>query len=292
LFLSYTIRNLLARKRVVIPTTVAVVVTVAATTVVLGMYEGMSRAVRLAGRAENAVILREGAESDAQSSISIETLEKIKVLPGIRTIDGIAQISPELVITVRSKDSNGKLKSNVVRGVDPVAFQVHNGVRIVRGAMPERSYPGLLAGERKANLRPDLRVGREVWPVAGSFSAGGTIFESEYWAERSALMTVQKRTTISAVFVTLEDPSRVLEFAAEVERIRGESLVAMAEPAYFERLTRSTEIFFKAMLAVIALITLDAVFAGTNTMYALFLGRMRELATLFSIGYTRGLERS
>lgn len=292
MFFSYTIRNLIARRRVVLPTVAAIAATVAATTIMLAILEGLLGAIRESGHPNNAIVIKKGAQSEASSLINNTVFGKIKVASGVAMENGVEQVSPEYVIPLKFRQSNGQIRTVTVRGVDPIALALHRA-KITRGAMFQHSVPGILIGAKQLGQAEgfveggEIRIGRHRWPVVGVMEAAGTIFESELWCDRSSLMGEMRRDNFSAVYAALTSKEILPKFVADIERIAEQQVESLSEEAYFKRAFDSVELYINAITVVSFILGLGAIFASANAMYAAFLGRMRELATLNAIGYTR-----
>jgi putative ABC transport system permease protein len=288
---SYTIRNLFERRTTMLPTVLAIAAAVGATVVMLALLEGLTSAVLDAGNPDNAVVLSKGASSEAESRIPTALLPQIKVAPGVAQREGA--VSAELHAALDFKRPSGILDSIVVRGVDPAAFQVHGGAR-AEGQALQRGQQGVLIGVRQIDkfegfhVGGTVLIGRHRWPVVGVLRAPGTKYESELWVDRSALGDELKMKDPSVVYVTLERQDAIGAFTAAIARIPGDAqLEALSERAFYQRTLAPVAIYVHAIMFVVLMLGLGALLASTNAMYAAFLGRIRELATLLAIGYTR-----
>jgi hypothetical protein len=290
--LRYTMRGLTARTRSVLPTFLAVGVTVAAVLVVLGALDGLTRSVVSSGNPLNEMVLKRGADAEEQSTVTIPQVDQLKVLPGIARVNGVSQISPEFMTAFDFRAPDGGLDSVPVRGADAVALTVH-GVALASGAWPERGHDGLVIGEqllgRFQGFSPggSVRVSRGTWPVVGVLRAPGTRFESEVWCDRTALMGMVKASSATSVVATLDGPQSRPRFVEQVARILPNPIEAVDEPSFYRRATKQLSLYLEAVLAVVIVLALGAIFACANLMYATFLERSREFATLVAIGFTK-----
>ena len=128
--------------------------------------------------------------------------------------------------------------------------------------------------------------GRE-WRISGTFSAGGAAFESEVWCRLDELQQAMKRQDLSLVAVTLApgaDFANLDLFC--MERLDLE-LQALAETEYYASLQKDYGPVRMLAWLVVLLVSGAGVFAGLNTMYGSVVGRIRELATLQTIGFVR-----
>jgi ABC-type lipoprotein release transport system permease subunit len=119
------------------------------------------------------------------------------------------------------------------------------------------------------------------------FSAGGAAFESELWCRLDELQQAMKRQDLSLVAVTLAPGADFtnLELFC-MERLDLE-LQAMQETEYYASLQKDYGPVRMLAWFVVLLVSGAGVFAGLNTMYGSVVGRIRELATLQTIGFAR-----
>jgi ABC-type antimicrobial peptide transport system permease subunit len=146
----------------------------------------------------------------------------------------------------------------------------------------------------KLGKRPDeLAVGKSLrfegrdWKISGIFASGGAAFESEIWCRLDDLQQVLKRQDLSLVAVTMAtggDFSNLELFCAE--RLDLE-LQTMPETEYYATLQRDYGPVRMLAWLVVLLVSGAGVFAGLNTMYGSVAGRIRELASLQTIGFVR-----
>jgi putative ABC transport system permease protein len=122
--------------------------------------------------------------------------------------------------------------------------------------------------------------------VAGIFEAGGGVFESEIWGYRSHIMQVYNRRMYSSATVKASSPEAVKALIAYVE---GPSvqLTGMSEKDYFEKQTESTKPFLFLSYGLLIFMGIAAGFAVANNMFAMVAGRMREIAMLRAVGFSK-----
>ncbi len=288
----YTLRNLLLHRSSSVPTALAIMATIAMVTGLLGILEGLYATILNSGIPDNVIVLSEGASVESESAIDLPALAKIKIAPGVSSSEGQQLISVEYVTLLSLRTVDGHLGTLTLRGVDPAAYLVHRVE--ARGGLPDgQSNSGVLAGDRQLDrfaLLPgdNVLIGRKSWPVVGTLVAPGSKFGSELWADRQALMTERHRIKPTAVVVRLSSADQFPAFAAAVHAIADQRLTAVTETQYYHRLSEGLEPLFKAVLLMLVVVILGAIAACSAAMYTLFLGRVRELATLLAIGFQRG----
>jgi len=190
---------------------------------------------------------------------------------------------------------DGHKAQALLRGVTPHALRVHSDVRLTAGSFPSSGevMVGRLAwrklGVAEGKLVPGARVsldGMEL-RVSGVFAAPGTVLESEVWTTLGDLRVLAKRETLSCVTLKLEDAEDFPDVEIFTKQRLDLELSALRESDYYARLNS----FFRPLRVMTwltaGLIAVGAIFGGVNTLYAAFASRVREMATLQSIGYSR-----
>jgi ABC-type lipoprotein release transport system permease subunit len=152
---------------------------------------------------------------------------------------------------------------------------------------------GRLAHSKLGCHAPSLAIGKTVlfdgrrWRVSGTFSAGGSAFESEMWCPLEELQTAQNRQDLSLVAMKMAPRGSV----ADVELFCAErldlELKAVSEADYYASLQQHYRPVRMLGWLVVWLIAGAGVFAGLNTMYGAVVGRVRELSSLRAIGFRR-----
>jgi ABC-type antimicrobial peptide transport system permease subunit len=143
------------------------------------------------------------------------------------------------------------------------------------------------AREEELDVRQSIEFEGRTWRISGKFSAGGAAFESEVWCRLDELQQAMKRQDLSVVAVTLgpgADFTNVELFC--MVRLDLE-LQAMREADYYATLQKDYGPVRMLAWLVVLLVSGAGVFAGLNTMYGSVVGRIRELATLQTIGFAR-----
>lgn len=298
--LDYAVRNL-GRSRVRLAASVLGAALVA--TLVLGaaaFVRGMERSLTVAGESRNVILLGAGSEESIERSeigANVAGLLAASV-PGIRSRLGVPYVSPEVhvMLVIRTDRDRESPMMAVVRGVTPPAFLVHAGVRMIEGRAPQAGSDEIAVGALTATTlgipAEQLAVGRTLWfgeqswKIVGRFDASGTIMNAEIWCPLTDLMTATRRKTVSAIFATLDDAEFADVDAFCKQRLDLE-LVALRERDYYRRLLT----FYKPIRAMVwvtaGLIAVGGLMGGLNTMYAAFASRVRELATLQTLGFAR-----
>lgn len=295
--LTYAIRNLFRDKSRLAQTVGGSALVVLLVIAAAALNQGMKQVLSASGSPLNAILLGAGSEESIQRSEIAERTAGI----ASAAVEGVAQplgthaVSTEIhYMTYLS--AAGKTKAQALfRGVTPAALIVHPEVRMLDGTFPKAGeiMVGKLAW-RKLGLRPDdLKPGTVATldgsqvTVSGLFAAPGTVMESEIWAPLSDIRMLAQRETVSCVVLRMEHPDDFAEADLFSKQRLDLELTALRESDYYAHLSA----FFKPLRIITwitaGLVAAGAVFGGLNTLYAAFASRIKELATLQAIGYTR-----
>lgn len=260
----------------------------------LSIAHGFRRAMTASGDAAMALLMRSGSDTEMMSFLAGEETRWIGDAPGVVRSPMGPLASPELFVIInRPKRDTGTDANVPLRGVGPVAFLVHDRLRIVAG---RRFAPGrneVIVGAGAANefqglgVGDTLHIGRQDWTVVGHFEAGGGMAESEIWTDSTILQgAYQRGNSFQSVSVRLASPAAFDVFERHL----------MSDPRINMRIVRQTDYFSEQSETVYNLITglgtliaslmaIGAVFGALNTMYTAVAARTRELATLRALGF-------
>lgn len=258
---------------------------------------GMDGILRGSGSSRNVIFLGAGSEESVErSEVRVEVESQVTAgVPGIAQRAGMPAVSGEVhymgLFDVGMKTGAQAL----ARGISPVAFEVHREVRLTDGRYPRSGevIVGRLAahtlGLGEGGLKPGtvIRFEGVDLTVAGVFEAPGTVMESEIWMDRTDLMTLVLRDTLSCVVVRLENPDSFAEADLFAKQRLDLELVAIRESDYYAKLSQFFGPIRMMTWLTAALVAAGAVFGGINVLYAAFASRIRELATLQAVGFSR-----
>ncbi|HKJ89829.1 MAG TPA: FtsX-like permease family protein [Oceanipulchritudo sp.] len=259
--------------------------------------EGMERLLQASGSPETVIFLGAGSEESVErSQIPVQTESMVMAgVPGIARRAGVLAVSGEINHMGLIGVGRGKDVQAVMRGIRPAAFEVHREARISEGLFPRMGevLVGRLAahslGIEPEALKPGKRieVEEESYTVAGVFEAEGTVLESEIWFNRQDLMTLIQRDTLSAVVVRMESAQGYALADLFAKQRLDLELAAVPESTYYANLARFYGPIRGMTWLTAALVGIGAVMGGLNLLYASFAARIRELATLQTLGYGR-----
>ncbi len=256
---------------------------------------GMDAVLQSSGSPSNVILLGAGSEESVERS-QIDVQSESLAAAGVRGIVrrlGQPAVSGEVHFMGSLARLGGPDRQGLLRGVTPSAFEVHERVQLIDGRYPASGemIVGRLAHHALGldSLVPgdELVFEGQTFAVVGIFAAPGTVMESEVWMDRNDLMSLTQRDTLSCVVLRLEDP-RFFSSADLFSKQRLDlELTAIRESDYYARVSAFYGPIRAMTWLTAALIGAGAVFGGFNMLYAAFASRIRELATLQAVGFTR-----
>ncbi len=294
--ITYAIRNLFRDPSRLIQTVggsaLVVLLVIAAT----ALNHGMERVLETSGSSKNVILVGTGSEESVErSEVQLEAEAAASTaVAGLASPLGITAASGEIVYMAPLGIVGGSEKPSLLRGVTEKALLVHHRVRILEGAFPR---PGEVMigrflhrrfGVPADDLVPGTRLffGRDEFRISGIFEAAGTVLESEVWFDRNDLAALTQRDSLSAVYLRLDDAEFDDVHVFTLQRNDLE-LSAIREDQYYDKLSTFYAPIRVMVWITAALVAAGALFGGLNTLYAAFASRIREMASLQCIGYTR-----
>jgi putative ABC transport system permease protein len=300
---EYGVRNLLRRPGRSALTLACLTLVVLLVLAVIGFIRGLEASLAVSGDPKVVLVHSLGASENVEnSSIPASTTALLAAsLAGIQRRSGaggvqIVYASSELYLGTHVRVGGDEVTTlGLVRGVTPTALLVRRKVQILEGRWPGQGevLVGRLAAVKLGSSADSLAVGQTVtfeghtWRVSGRFAATGSALESELWCPLEELQQAMIRQDLSIVALTLAPNASfgdVDEFCKE--RIDLE-LQASPETAYYQALHKHYGPVRGVAWLVVILVAGAGMFAGLNTMYGAVVGRVRELATLQTLGYAR-----
>lgn len=295
---EYAVRNL-ARHRVRLVSSIGgsalvVLLVLAAAAFVRGMEKSMSITP-----GANVLLVGAGSEESLERSEIRPSVpsEVAAAVSGIKSRMGVSYVSPEVHMAslVRETPESQTTLLTLLRGITPPAFLVHPQVRITEGRAPNQNelLVGRLAAAKMGLGDDRLAIGKtlwfdgRVWTISGRFEAPGTVMEAEIWVPLRDLQLAAKRDNLSCVVLTLGGGGELGDVDLFTKQRLDLELVAMPESRYYEKLLTFYQPVKTIVWLTAMMIALGGLFGGLNTMYAAFAARVRELAALQTIGYSR-----
>lgn len=292
--LSYTAKNLLARKLTTALTAggMALVVFVFAT--VLMLQEGLRKTLVQTGSWDNVVVTRKSSGTEVQSGVDRQQAAVVETQPEVAYgPDGLRLLSKETVvlITLPKRDSD-KPSNVIIRGIGIGGQALRPQVRIVAGRMFRPGSSEIVAGRsiagrfRGAAIGERLRFGMRDWTVVGVFDGAGSGFDSEIWGDATQLMQSFRRPAFSSVIFRLNDSSQFDPVKARLESDPRLTVEAKRESVFYAEQSEVLANFIGYLgLTLSVIFSIGATIGAMITMYASVANRTGEIGTLRALGF-------
>ena len=294
---SYVFRNLWTRKMTTLLTAGGMGLVVFVFAAVLMLDAGLRKTLVSTGTFDNAILLRQAAQTEIQSGIYREQASLIETLPEIaRGSDGQPLVSKETLVLVNlTKKGGGEKPGNiVVRGMPPMGMALRPQVSVVDGRAFRPGSSEIIVGKGVHDSFEGVEVGQKLrfagreWTVVGVFDGGKSGFDSEIWGDVEQMMQAFRRTAYSSTIVRLQEPSLFAAFRDRVATDQRLVLDVKQEPLFYEEQSKSLSTFISILGITLSIIfSIGAMIGAMITMYAAVANRTSEIGTLRALGFRR-----
>jgi len=294
--LKYNVRNLRVRWITTLMTVIGTGLVVWAMVLTFGLTDGLEHALTISGQPLDVIVLRKGANDETGSNIAQATADQIADLEGIaRNEQGQPLCSAEFVtILTKPRRNNGGTTNLIIRGVDTISRELRPDFKIVKGRDLKPGVNEAITSENMARRFENLAIGEKLeinkvdFEIVGYFEAGGSSAESEVWTDIRDIASARRTAdAISSVNLRTRDVAVRDQLIERLDKDEQFSLKAVPEPTYFgEQLKQAVFIKFVGVFIAVFL-TIGAMFAAANTMFAAVASRSREIGTLRALGFKR-----
>jgi len=293
--LKYNFRNVLVRWRATLATILGIALVVAVYVLVQALAVGLQKSASNTGDLRNVMIVRKGSTAESSSQVSLAQLQTIRYWPQIAHDEqGVPMLSADVITLISQPRIDGRGEANVsVRGLTPAGRQLRPQVKLISGrwftpGQREVTVSGKMA-RRFAGFQvgDTFRTAGNTLTVVGEFDGGNSAFDSEVWMDADEARSLFDRENYSSLLVRVTDPAAAQAITARIENDKRLPLRAEAEVKYYSDQT-ATALPIRILGNFLATaMSVGAVFAAMNTMYASVGARTREIGTLRVLGFRR-----
>ncbi|MCF3638782.1 FtsX-like permease family protein [Rhizobium sp. TRM95111] len=259
----------------------------------LSMAKGFETALTGAGSPSVAVVLGGGTNQETGSNIPASIIRTLDAMTGdlgvARDAGGKLVSSREIVVPV-----DVKLRTLALRGMDATGPSIRDGIGLSAGRIFTPGAREVVVGRRLADefglgVGDIVRLGAVDWTVAGHFSAHGSAFESELWADLDAVRAAfDRQGQVQSLKLRLTDPASLKRLQATLATITETPLVAVAEADLYATQSGRTASLIRLFGWPVALLMAVGATAGAlNTMMSSVADRTVEIATVRALGFSR-----
>ena len=294
--LKYSFRNVFVRWRSSLSTIGGVMVVVGVWVWMQAMAAGLEKAAGNTGDPRNLLITRRGSDSESGSQITRDDLAAMQYAEEIeRDAAGHPLITADaLIVIYLPRAGAGSGGANVVfRGTGPNGTALRPQAKLVEGRWFVPGNREVTISRRLAvrfasmGVGGTIKIGARELKVVGHFDAGGSAFDSEAWLDADEARSVFNRSNYSSLLLRPADEAAGARLKARIEADKRFVVRVGKEVAYYAEQTKTATPIRYAGSFLAVILSIGAVLAGMNTMYASIGARTREIGTLRVLGYRR-----
>ena len=293
---KYNVRNVLVRWRATSATILGIGLVVAVFVLLRALAQGIEASSGNTGDPRNVLVVRKGAQAESGSLVTLEQFRTVRYFDEIdRNTEGQPIASAELVMILSVPRLDGSGEANtLLRGITPRGQELRPQVTLVEGRW---FHPGQreITVSRKLSQRfagfqigGSVKAGRDRLTVVGIFDGHGSAFDSETWMDADESRSIFDRGEMySSILLRPKNSAALQSLTNRIAQDKRLSLRADSEVGYYQKQT-ATALPFKILAGLLGVaMSVGAVFAAMNTLYASVASRTREIGTLRVLGFSR-----
>jgi putative ABC transport system permease protein len=293
--LKYNFRNVLVRWRSTLATILGIALVVGVYVLMQAMAAGIEKSSANTGSRDNLLLVRRGSTAESSSIVSREQLRSLIYSPEIaRNGAGEPLVSADLLVLLNLPRRDGAGEANVLlRGVSPRGRELRGQVRLVEGRWFEAGRREVVVSQRLASrfagfeIGGSFKSGPATYKVVGHTDCGKSAFDSEVWMDVDEACAIFDREQYSSLLVRPSDGVAATNLMRRIEDDKRLQLQVRVESEYYAEQTGTARpIKWLGNFLAISM-SVGAIFAAMNTMYAAVAARTREIGTLRVLGFRR-----
>ncbi|TAG77915.1 MAG: FtsX-like permease family protein [Burkholderiales bacterium] len=293
---TYIARNLWTRRLTTALTASGMALVVFVFAAVLMLDAGLKKTLVGTGSWDNAILLRQGAQTEIQSGVSRDQAALIETLTEVaRDAQGRPLSSKEIVVLIGApKKGDTKPQNVIVRGLAPVGIDLRPQVKIQEGRWFQPGASEIVVGKSVNAGFANMAVGDTIrfaardWRIVGVFDGQSSGFDSEAWGDVEQLGQAFRRVAYSSMVVKLVDDDALSRLQKAIEGDVRLKLDVKAEPAFYEEQSKALSTFLSILGLTLSIIfSIGAVIGAAITMYSSVASRIGEIGTLRALGFRR-----
>jgi putative ABC transport system permease protein len=293
--LKYNFRNVLVRWRSTLTTILGIALVVGVYVLMQAMAAGIEKSSANTGSRDNLLLVRRGSTAESSSIVSREQLRSLIYSPEIaRNGAGEPLVSADLLVLLNLPRRDGAGEANVLlRGVSPRGRELRGQVRLVEGRWFEAGRREVVVSQRLASrfagfeIGGSFKSGPATYKVVGHTDCGKSAFDSEVWMDVDEACAIFDREQYSSLLVRPSDGVAATNLMRRIEDDKRLQLQVRVESEYYAEQTGTARpIKWLGNFLAISM-SVGAIFAAMNTMYAAVAARTREIGTLRVLGFRR-----
>lgn len=304
--LKYNVRNVFVRWRATFATVLGIALVVAVFVLVQSLAAGLERSSGNTGDPRNVMVVRKGSTAESSSLVSREQLKSLQYFEEIQRFEnGKPMFSADVLVLINlpRRGTNEGEANVLLRGISPEGHTLRPQVKLVDG-LDSKGQPvqsrwfqsgkrEVVVSKRLAARFANFNIGDKfktgpVWlTVVGWMDGSNSAFDSECWMDVEECRSIFDRDMYSSLLLRPVDAAALTALTNRIETDKRLQLLAFVESEYYKKQT-ATATPIKWLGGILATaMSVGAIFAAMNTMYASVGARTREIGTLRVLGYRR-----
>jgi putative ABC transport system permease protein len=293
---NYIARNLWTRRLTTALTAGGMALVVFVFSAVLMLDAGLKKTLVGTGSRDNALLLRQGAQTEIQSGVSRDQASLIETLPEVaRDAQGNPLSSKEIVVLIGApKKGDTKPQNVIVRGTSLTGIALRPQVKLLEGRWMQPGASEIVVGKSvnagfaNMSVGDTIRFASRDWRIVGVFDGQSSGFDSEAWGDVEQLGQAFRRFAYSSMVVRLVDADALTRMQKAIEGDVRLKLDAKAEPAFYEEQSKALSTFLSILGLTLSIIfSIGAIIGAAITMYSAVASRVGEIGTLRALGFRR-----
>ncbi|MGO9452174.1 MAG: ABC transporter permease [Candidatus Binataceae bacterium] len=293
--IRYNFRSVLERRATSLMTMLGVALVSMIFVIIFGFIGGLKQALLNSSADRNWIVLARGVANENQSYVPHESTAILSARPEVAADSGHHPlIARESLAGVNVSRSRTVKEFALLRGVEPVAYEVHPNLRLVEGHWPTPGDDELVVGRRLLARFPYLAPGTTFhylnhdWKIVGVFSDNDSERESEIWTDLGDLVKGRHWNPGGAAALHLVlNPGTGPEFEQAIKSDGRLKIDTETENDYYAAQTEVAGQLGALGFIVALALGIGATFGGMNTMYTAVTRRGREIGVLRVLGFSR-----
>ena len=296
--IKYNTRNLRVRWMTTLLTVTGTGMIVWSSCLLFSLVEGLQHSMTVSGDPLDLIILRKGSTNEVNGGYTKEKADSILTLSGIaRDEKGMPLAAPELLNIPVVERNDGSRTNIIIRGVSAASRALRPNFEMIPGqghyftpgrgeCVVSRNVSKRFKGARIGGL---IKVGeKQVYRVVGLFTASGSAAESEVWVDIKDLSRdIGRVGSVSCVQLRAASQADLERIKKTIDNETRFKLEALREKDFYAKQSATGNFLKVAGTLIAVLLTIGAMFAAANTMYAAVGARTREIGTLRALGFSQ-----
>ena len=294
--LKYNVRNVLVRWRATFATVLGIALVVAVFILVQSLAVGLEKSSANTGDARNVMVVRKGSTAESSSLVTRDQLKSLQYSEEIqRDEKNQPLISADVLVLINlpRATTNGGEANVLLRGISPAGVELRPQVTLVDGRWFTPGKREIVVSKRLAarfanfNIGDRFRSGPAWFTVVGWLDGAKSAFDSECWMDVDECRAIFDHDPYSSLLLRPVDEAAKAQIIKRIENDKRLQLLAFTESDYYAKQTMTaTPIKWLGGFLATAM-SIGAIFAAMNTMYASVGARTREIGTLRVLGFRR-----